>query len=71
MAYFNGGLHGWNSPNGYVPPEPCTKVYCDKCADGGAVPMDQSKPKGQQHWDTGFRWAPVYGSKCHQCSVSA
>lgn len=65
MAYFNGGIHGWNSPGGYVPPKPTTRVLCDDCAEI-ELPL---KPKGTlgRHWDTGYKWAPHYGAACHRC----
>lgn len=65
MAYFNGGLHGWNSPTGYIPAAKCTRVLCDACAEI-ELPL---KPKGEigRHWDTDFKWAPRYGAACHRC----
>ena len=68
MAYFNGGIHGWNGPDGYVPPEPCTAVYCDGCAEQAIpLPPKTGERDGQRHWDTDFRWAPRYGAPCHNC----
>jgi len=72
MAYFDGGIHGWNGPNGYVAPAPQTKLFCDPCAEE-EVPL---RPKTGvldqdigRHWDTGFKWAPIYGggSVCQAC----
>lgn len=69
MSYFNGGIHGWNGPKGYVPAQPCTRVLCDDCAEI-ELPL---KPRGTigRHWDTGFKWAPYYGAPCHRCGKSA
>lgn len=65
MAYFDGGLHGWNSNAGYVPAKPNTRVLCDPCGEV-ELPL---KPKGERgrHWDTGFKWAPIYGAPCNRC----
>ncbi len=69
MAYFNGGLHGWNDAKGYHAPEPCTAVYCDSCADAAIPlpPVGRDGRTGSRHWDTPFHWAPVYGSPCTAC----
>ena len=66
MAYFNGGIHGTWTKDGYVPAAPNTRTLCDECAEI-ELPL---KPKGTmgRHWDTGFRWAPRYGAACHKCS---
>lgn len=71
MAYFNGGLHGWNDPIlGYIPPEPITCIYCDDCAKA-SIPLPETTRanSGREHWDTGFRWTPVFGGQtpCHEC----
>jgi hypothetical protein len=78
MAYFNGTLHGFNGPGGYVPPVQTTAVYCNTCAEA-AIPLptmeEHTKKRGQggawspggRHWDTGFKWVPHYGAKCHKC----
>lgn len=67
MTYFNGGMHGWNDALGYHAPEPITEIYGDACAHRGAVPMNLAKPYGQQHWSSGFKWAPWDGGDCHKC----
>ncbi len=71
MAYFNGTIHGLNNPltGRYEPGEKCTRVLCDDCAEI-ELPL---KPKGTvgRHWDTGFKWAPWYGAKCHRCNREA
>jgi hypothetical protein len=68
MAYFDGGIHGWNGPNGYVPAKPNTRILCDKCGET-ELPL---KPEGQigRHWETGFKWAPHYGAPCHACGTA-
>lgn len=68
MAYFNGSLHGYNSSQGFIAPVPITEIYCDACAPE-AIPFDKTKPAGREHWNTGFRWCPVFGGdeKCHFC----
>lgn len=73
MAYFNGGIHGWNDPTTgrYVPAARTTRIYCDDCAES-AIPLPDKGPNGDRvgrHWGTDFKWAPVYGgsTKCHQC----
>lgn len=70
MVYFNGGIHGRNTAQGYIAPEPTTAIYCDDCARE-AIPLPQTTRmnEGREHWDTGFRWAPYYGgeTKCHKC----
>jgi hypothetical protein len=65
MPYFNGGIHGWNGPNGYVRPEPCTRILCAPCAEI-ELPL---KPVGTigRHWHTDFKWAPHYGANCRRC----
>jgi hypothetical protein len=72
MTYFNGGIHGRNTAKGYLPPKPTTKIYCDGCATE-AIPLDAAQPKGREHWNTDFRWAPRYGGDacCHVCGVKA
>lgn len=73
MAYFDGGLHGYNGPNGYVAPLKTTRVYCDDCAES-SIPLPATGPNGDRvgrHWATGFKWAPYYGGEdghCVQCS---
>jgi len=73
MTYFNGTLHGYNNPvtRKYEPPIKTTAIYCDNCAVD-SIPLDKSKPEGRQHWDTDFRWCPVFGGneKCHKCGVA-
>lgn len=73
MAYFNGGLHGWNDPKfGYIQPKRMTLIYCDDCAKK-AIPLPETtiENKGREHWGTDFRWAPFYGGKtpCNECGV--
>jgi hypothetical protein len=65
MAYFDGTLHGWNGPNGYERGKPHTKTFCDECAEI-ELPL---KPKGEigRHWDTDFKWAPIWGGACDKC----
>jgi hypothetical protein len=69
MSYFNGTIHGWNGPNGYDRGKPCTRVLCDDCAEI-ELPL---KPKGTigRHWDTDFKWAPIFGANCHRCGKPA
>lgn len=78
MPYFNGTLHGFNGPGGYVPPKPTTAIYCDGCAET-AIPLptpeehlanrkpDKAWSPGGRHWDTEFKWAPHYGAPCMGC----
>lgn len=68
MAYFNGGTGGYYWLGQYVPLVRTTEVYCDPCAEQGAVPLDHSKPYGK-HWETSFKWAPHYGGDraCNKC----
>lgn len=73
MPYFNGGLHGFNTASGYVPPAPVTAIYCDACAETCIpLPPKTGKNDGQRHWDTGFRWCPSYGGNiaCTSCGSS-
>lgn len=73
MAYFNGGLHGWNDAAGYHAPEPCTAVYCNGCAET-AISLPETGPNGDKvgrHWETGFKWAPHYGKPCDVCGKAA
>lgn len=69
MPYFNGQLHGWNSPKGYIAPTPVTKVYCDDCA-AVAIPFPENATAGRGHWDTDFRWCGIYGGNrlCDCCN---
>ena len=76
MAYFNGGLHGYNGPAGYTAPPPTTAVYCDACGPANIPRFGQTKPADRgpdshwaDHWDTGFKWAPYYGRDrtCDAC----
>jgi hypothetical protein len=66
MAYFNGSLHGYNSPTGFIPPVKVTRIYCDDCAVV-MIPLDSTAKRGQEHFETDFRWAPVFGEPCHKC----
>ena len=70
MAYFNGTFHGWNERNGFVPPEPMTRWYCDTCAET-AIPLPPKKgtdEDGRRHHKTGFKWAYWrVGAPCQQC----
>jgi len=71
MAYFDGGIHGWNDSKGYHPPAPMTRLYCDPCAET-AIPLPATGPNGDRvgrHWATPFKWAPHYGAPCHICNV--
>jgi hypothetical protein len=72
--YFNGGLHGFNGPKGYIPAKPTTKLYCDACAptniplwgvEAAAKPGQHTQP----HYGTDFRWAPYFGGDaiCSAC----
>lgn len=72
MAYYeiHGTLHGWNGAKGYTPPAPILDVVCDDCAPD-VVPFDKTKPRGQQHWGTGWSWAPRYGAPCRHCGTAA
>jgi hypothetical protein len=57
MAYFNGN----------VAKGEWTVVYCDACAEGGAVPFTVDRhgiPWQEKPW----RWAPwPAGEPCHKC----
>jgi hypothetical protein len=68
MAYFNGGLHGWNDRAGYHAPAPTTAIYCDDCAETAIpLPAKTGDRDGARHWSTGFKWAPRYGAPCTAC----
>lgn len=68
MPYFDGGLHGYDGPAGYVPPKPNTRIYCDACGEAGIpLPPETAENRGRRHWGTGFKWAPRYGAPCHTC----
>lgn len=73
MAYFDGGIHGYNDSAGYHPPAKVTTVYCDECAET-SIPLPAHGPRGDRvgrHWSTAFSWAPHYGSACHVCKRAA
>lgn len=69
MAYFNGSMSG----PGLVRQvhKPMTRLYCDNCAEASIPlpPVNELRGvyKGQQHYDTEFRWAPRYGAPCMNC----
>ena len=66
MAFFKGGDGGFHRLDGsYVPYEPVTHVLCDGCG-AKELPL---KLKGEigRHWDTGYKWAPRFGGRCHSC----
>lgn len=71
MPYFNGTLHGFNGPGGYVPARPTTAIYCDACAEV-AIPL---APKvagfdnGRRHHGTDFKWCGYFGGNtpCTRC----
>jgi hypothetical protein len=69
--YFNGGMHGWNGPHGYVPSAPMTHAYCSACGPKHIPGFDPSPEReGRGHWDTGFRCAPWrIGRACDGCGV--
>jgi hypothetical protein len=66
MTYFNGsGGYMWLGE--YVPLVRTTVIACDDCARKGAVPLDKTAKRGQEHWKTDFKWAPYYGAPCTVC----
>lgn len=68
MAYFDGGLHGWNDGAGYHSPATTTRVLCDDCAET-EIPLTGAPGDLGRHWESGFRWASRYGGKtaCSCC----
>lgn len=69
--YYNGTDHGWNGPNGYVPPKPMTLCYCAECGPK-LIPGFNRAPhlEGRGHWDTGFKCAPWrVGKPCNGCGA--
>lgn len=70
MTYYNGGGGGsWIGES--IPIIPVTAIYCDPCAET-AIPLPDKGPNGDsvgRHWNTGFKWAPLYGgnSICSKC----
>ena len=75
MTYFNGGTGGGYWMGKYVPLVPVTRIYCDACAET-EIPLPKKDPggvPGGRHWDTGFKWAPVYGggAVCAKCGSAA
>lgn len=80
MAYFsqNGAMHGWNGPDGYIPPAPITRILCDDCAESEVpfeiIPWPESAPKDlppHRRQCAPWKWAPIYGAPCHACSKPA
>lgn len=67
--YFNGTQHGWNGPNGYIPPVPMTHAYCRECGPKLISGFDHALEKeGRGHWNTGFSCAPWrIGKPCNGC----
>lgn len=60
MAYWN-----WNERHDLPRPED-KRVLCDSCAEGGEVPFT-IQSDGLPMQDRPWRWAPVFGDKCHKC----
>lgn len=67
MAYFNGGTGGHYWLGTYIPYVKTTRVLCDTCAEI-ELPL---KPKGEflRHENTGYKWAPRYGTACSRCGT--
>lgn len=68
MPYFNGATHGFNHfQNGYVPPKPMTKIYCDECAET-CIPL--SPKTGDKTKDAKRRWANWgFNKPCDNCKA--
>jgi hypothetical protein len=66
--YFNGGTHGRNGPQGYVPAKPTTVTYCAERAPDSLPGYDKTVEPGREHWNTDFRCTPWrIGLPCAAC----
>lgn len=72
MPYFyqDGPMHGWNSAAGYRPSAPIEHVFCDACAQAGAVPFEQGRD-GLLTQCRPWKWAPwaIGGDGCDKCGA--
>lgn len=65
--YYNGTDHGWNGPDGYIPPVPHTQAFCSVCAPTHIPGFDLAR-RGTEHHGTGFKCAPwSVGLPCGGC----